>query len=286
MIKPLIIEPDIYLYNEDCLEGIKNIESNSIPLIICDPPFGLEAHETQTYHEKKHNLIIPGYVEAPSGSDEYYAFSYDWLSQVKRVLTRTGSLYVFSGWRFGYLIRTALEQLNFRVINEIVYRRYELRFKKKKYIDSHGYIYFCSYDNDAKYAFNNRCRFSRADMTPDGKSIEHQDLVDIWQMPKQSSKNKVRNRFNQSQYMLEKIIQYSSNQGDMILDMFLGGFNTAICARRLGRKIIGFELNSNACEHFFPIVAETEYDSTSVRNFEHPYHSIDEFYRNRKAVIE
>ena len=52
--------------------------------------------------------------------------------------------------------------------------------------------------------------------------------------------------------LVEKIIQYSSNTSDKIMDMFLGGFTTARVALELGREPLGFEINKKAFWHFYP----------------------------------
>ena len=52
--------------------------------------------------------------------------------------------------------------------------------------------------------------------------------------------------------LVEKIIQYSSNTGDKVMDMFLGGFTTARVSLDLGRETLGFEINKRAYEHFKP----------------------------------
>ena len=46
--------------------------------------------------------------------------------------------------------------------------------------------------------------------------------------------------------LIIKILQYSSNEGDLVADFFLGGFNTAKAAVALNRRITGFEINRRA----------------------------------------
>ena len=52
--------------------------------------------------------------------------------------------------------------------------------------------------------------------------------------------------------LLERIIKASSNAGDLILDPFAGTFTSCAVAQRLGRKVIGIEL-------------QTEYFKTGLR---------------------
>ncbi len=43
--------------------------------------------------------------------------------------------------------------------------------------------------------------------------------------------------------VIERIIKCSSNEGDVILDPFIGSGTTAEAALRHGRKVIGFEID-------------------------------------------
>jgi site-specific DNA-methyltransferase (adenine-specific) len=49
--------------------------------------------------------------------------------------------------------------------------------------------------------------------------------------------------------LLIKLTQYSSREGDLIADFFLGGFSTAKVAIGLKRKIIGFEINPTSFDY-------------------------------------
>ena len=79
-------------YNEDCVEGAKkHLNDNSVDLLICDPPFGIEEASFSKHYYREKNLVLEGYVQAP---DDYYLFSYMWLEQCKRILKENGSLVV------------------------------------------------------------------------------------------------------------------------------------------------------------------------------------------------
>lgn len=47
--------------------------------------------------------------------------------------------------------------------------------------------------------------------------------------------------------LLERIIKASSNEGDVVLDAFLGGGTTVAVAKRLNRKFVGIEISPTAC---------------------------------------
>ena len=52
--------------------------------------------------------------------------------------------------------------------------------------------------------------------------------------------------------LVEKIIQYSSNTGDKVMDMFPVDSLQREYLYQLGRKPLGFEINKKAYEHFKP----------------------------------
>ena len=43
-------------------------------------------------------------------------------------------------------------------------------------------------------------------------------------------------------------ILLTTKEGDVVLDMFMGSGTTAVCARRLNRQFLGFELNAEYCK--------------------------------------
>lgn len=57
---------------------------------------------------------------------------------------------------------------------------------------------------------------------------------------------------------MEKLIEYSSNEGDIVCDFFMGEFTTAYAARKLGRRVVGFELNTTAFSCHEPILKQLE----------------------------
>ena len=52
--------------------------------------------------------------------------------------------------------------------------------------------------------------------------------------------------------LIERILHIASNEGDLVLDSFLGSGTTAAVAHKMGRKYIGIELGEHAQTHCYP----------------------------------
>jgi DNA modification methylase len=72
----------------------------------------------------------------------------------------------------------------------------------------------------------------------------------VQRLPREYKTGEVRNNNQLAELYIEKFIEYSSNPGDLVLDPFGGSFSTGRAAVALGRRFVGFELNSNAYQHF------------------------------------
>ena len=48
--------------------------------------------------------------------------------------------------------------------------------------------------------------------------------------------------------VLDRIIRVASNTGDTVADFFMGGGTTAVVAKKLGRKFVGCDISSKACD--------------------------------------
>ena len=89
--------------------------------------------------------------------------------------------------------------------------------------------------------------------------FETRNLGNVWKIPFNSGKKCVsgfgrketKSKFGHSGFPLElpeTCILLSSNEGDIVLDMFMGSGTTAVACVKNNRKFIGFELSKEYCE--------------------------------------
>lgn len=122
------------LKNGDCVELIKEIQSDSIHLILSDIPYGINFEEWDVIHNNKNNALLgtsPAQEQAGSifktrgkplngwsQSDknipiEYYEWCKKWASEWYRVLKPGASCFIFAGRRMSHRCICAMEDSGF-----------------------------------------------------------------------------------------------------------------------------------------------------------------------------
>ena len=234
-------------YNEDCIEGArKYLKSNSIDLIISDPPYGIEGDKLDKHYNRDESNVIDGYVEL--SKKEYPEFSMKWIKEAERVLRPGGSIYIVSGYSNLRSILNALAATNLQEINHIIWKYNFGVYTSKKYISSHYHILYYV-KKGSNVTFNTNAFFADGEKTASGGSMNYLDREDVWIINREYKPGQIKNKNELPKSLLTKILLYSSNQNDMVCDFFLGSFSTAKIALGLGRKACGFEINKNAFDY-------------------------------------
>lgn len=255
-IAPNADERNYQIWNEDCITGSRKIANGTVKLIICDSPFGLgETKFDNLYNRDKAN-VMTGYFEAPV---DYDKFTLDWLTECKRILHGDGSMYIISGWTNLSSFYKAISTLELFEVNHIIWKFNFGVNTKNKFVSSHYHIFYLTTSEKAKRNFNSNCRFTQLDKDAKDRSMLYQDLEDVWVINKEFQPGEVKNVNKLPNKLVEKMIEYSSNAGDTVCDFFMGNFTTADCALRLGRKVLGFEINPVSYNHHIDRLSEIEF---------------------------
>ena len=241
-----ILIPSGILYNGDCIAGAKQyIEDCSIDLIITDPPYGIQGDMLHHHYNRDERFVAQGYVEV--STDTYEEFSQAWITEAARILRPGGSIYIVSGYTNLYHILSALRKNDLVEINHIIWKYNFGVFTKKKYISSHYHILYYE-KKGGKRSFQQEIRFGMSEKDENGGSYNYQDREDVWNINREFKPGKIKNKNELPSELLTKMMQYSSQEGDLVCDFFLGGFSTAKVAIGLNRRIIGFEISKTIFE--------------------------------------
>jgi len=239
-MEPVIVHGGLF-YNEDCISGAReHLQDNSVDLIITDPPYGIRGDTLHQHYNRDERCVIPGYVEIPD--HEYADFSVRWIREAERVLRPGGSLYIVSGYTNLYHILHALKQTCLKEVNHCIWKFRFGVFTRRKYVSSHYHILLYEKPGGRR-VFNTECRYGLSEKTTDGRSPNTSDREDVWAINREYKPGQQKNKNELPRALLVKMLQYSSNEGDLVCDLFLGGFSTAEVAIGLNRRVIGFEVS-------------------------------------------
>lgn len=228
----------------DCLDLFKSIPDESIDVTFADPPFNLK----KKYNNYKDKLELESYLE----------WCREWIREMVRVTKPTGSIFLHNipKWLTYYA----------GFLNEIADFKHWISWDAptapmgKTLQPSHyGILYYAKNSKENKFYEirypHKRCRKcdyllkdyggKKAMLHPFGPLVS-----DVWTDIHRIKHNKYRDEHpcQLPIHLLERVILMSSDEGDIILDPFNGTGTTALAAKRLGRKFIGFDIDEKYIE--------------------------------------
>ena len=227
------------IYNKDCIVGMKTIPDETIDLVVTDPPFAINFKAKKANYNRTASRVLSGYNEI--NPEDYYEFTNNWLNQVKRILKKSGSMYVFSGWNNLKDILNALDSNGFTTINHIIWKYQFGVVTAKKFVTSHYHCLFVC-KNDKMRKFFPYSRFKKNAKTSEGKSLHYQDKEDVWIIKREYWTGDDKTPTKLPAEIIKKILQYSSEKNDLVLDPFFGSGQVAVVSKMLERRYLGFEI--------------------------------------------
>jgi site-specific DNA-methyltransferase (adenine-specific) len=240
MIEPFLNK----IHHGDCLDILKQIPDNSVDMTFADPPFNLK----KGYKSYKDSLAL----------QEYLDWCKKWILEMVRITKPTGSIYLhnipkwltyyagflndvadFKHWiswdaptmPMGKTLQPSHYGILFYAKEIKKLKFYEVRYPHKR-------------DRKSKYLAKDYGG-KKAILHPFGSLVS-----DVWTDIHRIKHNKYRDEHpcQLPIHLLERIILMSTDENDIVLDPFNGTGTTAIAAKRLGRKYIGMELDSEYVE--------------------------------------
>jgi site-specific DNA-methyltransferase (adenine-specific) len=224
-----MIETNQLICGDACIE-LGKLPSESIDLVIADPPYNLGK-------DYGNNLDLRAW-------HEYEAFTQKWLWEIKRVLKPTGSLYVFMGVRFiSKLFLILDEEMHFIFNGWITWHYTQGMGRKQGFSPRHeDILYFTKTDKFTFQIDDIRIpqKYYRA-----RNNMQGANPGDVWEFSHvhYCSEEREKHPTQKPEALVERIIRASSNEGDIVLDPFVGSGTTCYVSHVLGRKWIGIDIN-------------------------------------------
>lgn len=223
------------IINGDAILEMKKIASNSVDLIVADPPYNLGKDYGNDSDSKDF--------------ENYIAFTKEWTAEAKRILKPTGTMYVFMGFRFVSYLFQILERdqkLNFN--NWICWHYTQGIGKKKGFSPRHDDILMFTKSKDFTFNLDDikiPQKFYRS-----VNNMRGANPGDVWEFSHvhYCNENRQNHPTQKPEGLIERLILASSNEGELVLDPFSGSGTTLRVSQQLNRNCIGIEINPTYVE--------------------------------------
>ena len=229
----------------DCVEWMRRLPEGAVDLIFADPPYNLQLGGELL---RPNNTRVDGVEEDWDkfhGFAEYDRFTRDWLAAARRLLKPEGALWVIGSYHNIYRVGAILQDLGFWILNDVVWRKTNPmpNFRGRRFTNAHETLLWCARDREARYTFNYESM----------KALnEELQMRSDWFLPVCGGSERLKrddghkaHPTQKPEALLHRILLASSRPGDLVLDPFFGTGTTGAVAKRLKRRFIGIESNSD-----------------------------------------
>ena len=229
--------------------------SGAVDLVYLDPPFA-----TGSDFRVNGKLI---YQDQWVDDDQYLRWLYETLVLAYNLLSETGSLYLHLAHHIGHYARALLDEVFGRDCfqNEIIWHYRTGGASRRRFARKHDTIFFYTrsptdwafFPQKERSYMQHHYGFRKSDFQIDSDTGQQYSFVfarDVWEIPAVGSATRERVGYptQKPERLLERIINASSQPGDLVLDCFCGSGTTGVVARNLGRRWIMSDLNLTAIE--------------------------------------
>lgn len=251
----------------DNLEVLKDLPSECVDLIYIDPPFG-------TGQVRRLQSIVTG-----TGDKERVGFggqTYKWevrsdlayaddlplelyldflgtrLVEAHRVLKANGSIYVHLDFHCVHYLRLVMDEVfgPEHFLNEVIWAYDYGGRARDKWPRKHDNILW--YAKSSSWTFRReeieRIPYMAPGLVGAEKAARGKLPTDVWWMTIVPTNGRERTGYptQKPEKLLERVLQASSAEGEMVLDFFAGSGTTGVVAQRLGRRFLLVDNNPAA----------------------------------------
>ncbi len=227
----------IKIENKDCFNFFKDVPSNSVDLVITDPPYNISKLNDKRDRSKLNSPIMRRKKELNYDFGEwdnmerkdFLYFTKRWLKECCRVLKDGGTIISFFNKEdISYLGWTS-EGYNIRTRTIICWHKTNPvpSFRKVNYLSACEYIWVGSKGKES-WTFNFKLQ---------------KEMHNFFETANKSSYGKTKHPTEKPENLIKHLVKIHSNEGDLVLDCFVGSGTTAIVCKEEKRNFIGCEVS-------------------------------------------
>jgi len=230
----------------DAFNVLKKIDDEIFDMVFIDPPYFLQLPNKELRRWTVKTIVegVNDEWDKFSSFQEYDDFITRLLSEVKRVMKRTATLWVIATYHSIFRIGKIMQDLGYWILNDVIWVKtnpmpnwLSVRFTNA----TETLIWAVKDKNVKKYTFNKE--YAR-------KFGVGKIGANVWVLPicqgDERLKTEEGKKLHSTQKpieLLKRVVLTSTKEGDLILDPVAGTGTTGYVARALGRDFVMIEIN-------------------------------------------
>lgn len=248
-----------FIENTNCITGMKTLPDNCVDLIIADPPYNLSKSGNWKWDNSISLAGMGGNWNITNENwdnmslEDYFNFTFAWLSQAKRILKPTGSMWIFGTYHNIGVINLLCQVLEIEIINEVIWYKKNAfpNLSGRRLTASHETILWVHSGGAKRQYYFNYDYSKSGNFADDFLKVPGKQMRTVWSLSNNKSPDELKYGKHPTQKplkVLTRLINLSSKPGDIILTPFAGAGSECVAAKMNGRRYIGFEIEKKYCE--------------------------------------
>lgn len=236
------------IYNQTA-EKMSEIADKSVDLMVTSPPYNINISYGNEWQDRKIIRSKGKKYDDNMPEDFYRNMLKNVFEETKRVLKDNGSIYLNMKSRYidGNLTPPfwVLDFFKDMYLKNIIIWNFDWGgATNKRFSSRYEFVLLITKSNTWKFNIED-VKIPSVNYRPDRYKTQLKNPTDVWKIPLVSG-NSFERTEHPAQYpekLIERIIKVATDENDIVLDPFMGSGTTALVAKKLKRKYIGYEIN-------------------------------------------
>jgi len=208
-----------------------------VDLLFADPPYFLSNGGT-TCKGGRRAKVDKGAWDRLESIEDMHLFNRNWLAMAKQLLGSDGSVFVSGTRHVIFSVGYAMQQLGYKLLNEITWEKPNPppNLSCRYFTHSTETVIWAARDHRSRHTFN----YQLMREENGGKQMKS-----VWTFTAPGKVEKVHGKHPTQKplSLLRRIIRSASDEGQLVVDPFLGSGTTAVAAAELGRRFVGCDMD-------------------------------------------
>jgi len=229
----------------DSITLLQSLPDGCADLVFADPPYNLQLKQALTRPDQSKVDAVNDAWDQFDDFAAYDAFTRAWLSEARRILKPTGTLWVIGSYHNIFRVGTAVQDLGFWILNDVIWRKTNPmpNFRGTRFANAHETLIWAARDaQQTGYTFNYRAMKALNDDV---------QMRSDWLLPICTGHERLKDETGRKLHptqkpeaLLHRVLLASTAPGDLVVDPFFGSGTTGAVAKYLGRDFIGMDADA------------------------------------------